>query len=95
MKRQVKTRYVLGNILRGWFEGKFADDQTAWRMLSRRFLLSYPASTGRSVSMYKREVNKYGLEQWVVCRIGITWRGRLPRKIVLKYKRSMILTMNP
>jgi len=91
-----KQRYVLGNILRGWFEGKFEDSETAWKYLSRRFLLSYPSRAGRSVSMYVQEKNSYGLEQFVLRQVGTTWRGSLPRKQVLtKCYRAHTLALNP
>lgn len=89
-------RYVLGNILRGWFEGSFPDTETAWRYLSKRFLLSYPSREGRSVCLYVHERNSYGLEQFVRCRTGTTWRGPLSRsKTLAKCKRADILALNP
>jgi hypothetical protein len=91
-----KQRYVLGNILRGWFEGNFTDGDTAWRYLSKRFLLSYPSRAGRSVSLYVHEKNPYDLDQFVLCRAGITWRGALPRAKVLSVcKRANTLALNP
>lgn len=90
-----KRRYVLGNILRGWFEGNFVDSETAWRCLSKRFLLSYPSREGRSVSMYVHEKNAYGLEQFVLRRTGVTWRGPLSKAKILKYQRATMLALNP
>lgn len=91
-----KQRYVLGNVLRGWFEGNFSDAETAWRYLSKRFLLSYPCQQGRGVSLYVYEANTYGLEQAVLRRVGLTWRGTLPKASVLAAcKRANILALNP
>lgn len=90
MGKHNKQLYVLGNILRGWFEGRFVDSDEAWRYLSRRFLLSYPCASGRSVALYVHEKN------YVLRRVGITWRGALPRTAVLrKCQRAGTLALNP
>ena len=95
MKRRGR-RYILGNILRGWFEGHFSDTETAWQHLSKRFLLSYPSKQGRSVSLYVHEPNSYGLDQFVLCRTGVTWRGSLSKhKALSACKRATILALNP
>lgn len=65
-------RYVLGNCLRGYFEGEFTSQEDAWRWLSKRFLLAFPSGSGRTVDMYVHEKNHYGLEQWVRCQGGVT-----------------------
>jgi hypothetical protein len=94
--KQKRKKYILGNVLRGWFEGYFADANTAWRYLSKRFLLSYPARQGRGVSLYVYEHNSYGLEQFVLCRTGITWRGSLPKSTVLSTcQHANVLSLNP
>lgn len=91
-----KQRYVLGNFLRGWFEGRFTDADSAWKHLSRRFLLSYPSRAGRIVALYVHEKNSYELEQFVLRRVGITWRGSLPKAKVLRVcHRADILALNP
>lgn len=96
MGKPHNSRFVLGNVLRGWFEGSFSDKETAWRFLSKRFLLSYPCPQGRSVSLYVFERNSYGLEQFVLCRVGTTWRGPLSRsKTLSKCKRAGTLALNP
>lgn len=96
MAHRRKQLYVLGNILRGWFEGSFTDSDEAWRYLSRRFLLSYPCPSGRGVALYVHEKNSYGLEQFVLRRVGITWRGTLPRtKVLAKCQRAGTLALNP
>lgn len=73
--RQPKREFLLGNILRGWFSGEFLSADEAWKYLSRRFLLSYPAKAGRSVSLYVYEPNQYGESQWLRVKLDITWRG--------------------
>lgn len=65
-------RYVLGNWLRGTYEGEFSSVEEAWLWLSHRFLLSYPSSSGRMVYMKVHEVNAYGLLQYVLCKEGYT-----------------------
>jgi len=81
------TQFRLGNCLRGHFEGWFVDAETAWEVLSQRFLLSYPVeegSTGRHVQMYVFEENRYGLSEWVLCRDQNTATdGMLARQDVL------------
>lgn len=42
-------KYKLGNGLRGWFYGEFANDEVAWNVLSDRFAASFPSDTGRQV----------------------------------------------
>ena len=64
--------FILGNCLRGCFEGEFSSLETAWDVLSARFLLSYPAAEGRHVLMWVKEPNKYGIPDTVLCRQGVT-----------------------
>lgn len=52
MKKK-KEKYVLGNMLRGWFEGEFTSDEQAWKSLSRDFDKAFPSKGGRQVYMYK------------------------------------------
>lgn len=72
----VKKRFVLGNCLRGYFEGNFASTEAAWQYLSARFLLSFPSADGRIVSMKVWEENKYQIEEWVTCRQDTTYLGK-------------------
>lgn len=64
--------YELGNCLRGYFKGDFEEIETAWRVLSHRFLLSFPSQSGRSVEMFVREPNSYSILEFVKCREGVT-----------------------
>lgn len=81
-------QYRLGNCLRGHFEGHFTDMDTAWSVLSQRFLLSYPVSPnskGRHVQMYVFEANRHGLHEWVLCKDENTHLGgALTREEVLE-----------
>lgn len=52
MKKELH-QYRLGNILRGYVEGKFASDKSAWYYLSRQFDKLFPSSEGRRVHMEK------------------------------------------
>ena len=66
------NRYVLGNCLRGSFEGKFSSIDEAWEILSARFLQSFPAEKGRHVIMRIEKENEYGLSDLINCKTGIT-----------------------
>lgn len=65
----MRKRYVLGNILRGYVEGRFASKEKAFSVLYARFHLSYPVSTtiGRFVQLFVEEVNQYGIEELIQC----------------------------
>jgi len=52
MKKKME-KYVLGNILRGWFDGEFTSDEQAWKILSKQFDKAFPSENGRGVYMYK------------------------------------------
>lgn len=65
-----KNIYYMGNCLRGYYEGKFETFEEAFKVLSARFYLSFPSSSGRSVLMYCEEINKYGLEDRLLCYRG-------------------------
>jgi len=52
--------YRLGNILRGYVEGDFASDVSAWYFLSREFDKHFPSSEGRLVHMEKIIQIKHG-----------------------------------
>ena len=64
--------YYLGNCLRGYIEGSFSDMETAWKVLSARFLLSFPSTSGRKVILLVKEENAYGFEQALICKSGLT-----------------------
>ena len=63
-------KYKLGNFLRGFFEGYFKDTDTAWKYLSHRFFLSYPGR--RHVYMETFGENRFGFEEFMLCRKGLT-----------------------
>lgn len=92
--RVKKQHYILGNILRGFFEGRFASQDEAWKFLSRRFLMSFPARRGRHVSMWVQETH-YGIKQNVVCKEGYTWCGHKPRRSVLRLCRPSWVLFKP
>jgi hypothetical protein len=64
--------YYLGNCLRGYFEGRFEDQSQALRLLSRRFLMSFPSADGRHVYMCTKAKNAFGIMQTQVCYEGLT-----------------------
>ena len=70
-KKKLKT-FILGNCLRGCFEGDFTSQEKAWKILSARFLMSYPAREGRSVLMWVHEENQYGMMDTIKCQVGVT-----------------------
>lgn len=81
-----KTRYILGNCLRGYCEGQFYTDTEAWAHLSKYFLLVFPSRSGRGVTLFKEEKH-YDISQMVQCKNGVTKISRektLRRKDVLK-----------
>lgn len=45
--------YELGNALRGYKNGDYPDDETAWNELSDKFNRSFPSRSGRAVFMRK------------------------------------------
>ena len=77
--------YVLGNVLRGWYEGRFSSIDEAWSFLSRRFMIGFPTvnNTGRSVAMYVMEPNSYGLMQNVKCKEDFCEINELPAEEIL------------
>lgn len=85
----MKTKkYLLGNFLRGAFEGDFASLEEAWEWLSDRFLLSYPAEGGRHVLMYVYEANQYFPDDpekavQTLCKQEVTSLIKHPEKEVL------------
>jgi hypothetical protein len=80
--------FILGNCLRGCFEGEFSSLERAWDVLSARFLLSYPATEGRHVLMWVRELNKYWLPDTVLCREGVTSTVSVPDDVARECRRS-------
>lgn len=64
-------KYILGNGLRGCFEGEFASPDEAWRILSARFDRSFPGG-GRSILMWIREENRHGFTENSLRRKGET-----------------------
>jgi len=71
-------RFVIGNFLRGWFEGKFETIDEAVKGLGERFTISYPTCDGsnkldlkggRSTILYVYEENEYDLRQFLKCRL--------------------------
>jgi hypothetical protein len=77
-------KYILGNCLRGWTGGEFKSDEEAWKVLSKMFLIAFPPA-GRSVQLFKREVNTYGFEQYILCKTGHTKKNnRLKKEDVIK-----------
>ncbi len=85
--------YVLGNWLRGSFEGEFASVDEAWRYLSARFLLSYPSKAGRHVFMKVRELNNYGIEQLVTCKADVTSLEKIDREEVMTCCRHSLIIL--
>lgn len=82
---KTRNRFVAGNWLRGFFEGEFTTIEEAWKYLSKRFLLSYPSSTGRHIYMFIEKENEYGHNQLIICKKGVTEiSDNLTEKVVLK-----------
>lgn len=80
--------FILGNCLRGCFEGEFSSLETAWDVLSARFLKSYPAREGRHVLMWVKEPNGYGIPDTVLCRQGTTSAAKSPDVEVMACRKS-------
>jgi len=76
-------RYVLGNCLRGTFEGKFTSVDEAWEKLSARFLQSFPSPTGRAVSMKVEKENEFGFNQLILCKKGVTSLAEVSADVLL------------
>lgn len=76
-------KYIIGNWLRGYFEGTFEDIDQAWSYLSNRFLLSYPATGGRHVSMWVEQPNDFGFTQAELCKEDVTEINDLNKALVL------------
>lgn len=74
--------YILGNCLRGSFEGEFSSIDEAWKILSARFLQSFPSDGGRSVIMKVYKKNEFDLEQFILCKTGITSLEKVSKKIL-------------
>lgn len=75
MNEEQKKTYYLGNCLRGYFEGTFDSVIYAHKILSARFLKSFPTEKkngSRSIEIYVREVNHYGYEDVILCYKGET-----------------------
>jgi hypothetical protein len=64
--------FILGNCLRGCYQGQFTSMSAAWKVLSARFLKSFPNKGGLMVSMWVREKNHYGIEDTLICKQGVT-----------------------
>lgn len=64
--------YVLGNFLRGCYEGEFETIESAWEALSAKMLQHFPCKNGLYVLMWVKEENRYGLLDTVRCREGFT-----------------------
>lgn len=82
--------YILGNCLRGYFDGNFSSLEDAWKILSYRFLKSYPCSVGRDVIMYVVEENSYGILQYIICRYGITSLEKVDESLLINCERCNI-----
>lgn len=77
-------KYIIGNWLRGYFEGEFEDISTAWSYLSNRFLLSYPSTGGRHVNLWVEDANEYGFKDTKLCKQDVTELNNLPEREVLE-----------
>lgn len=88
LKGPRRKLYVLGNCLRCYFEGRFDDSATAWKWLSRRFLMAFPSHTGRQVYMRVEQKNEFGFTDFATIKGGITWRGSVPRGKILRRCRN-------
>ena len=73
----MKRKFVIGNILRGWFQGEFTTIEHAEEELGKRFMISYPTDGmensppepgARGVELFVKERNKYGFEQHLLCK---------------------------
>lgn len=53
MGEKLTSKYELGNCLRGYFSGRFTDDDAAWAALSDQFNRRFPSREGRQVEMRK------------------------------------------
>jgi hypothetical protein len=84
-----KKKFIIGNCLRGCFEGEFTSIETAWRVLSARFLLSYPSADGRNVLMWVREQNVYGITSNVLCKQGVTSTAPVSDSEVAECRKSL------
>jgi len=87
-------KYRAGNWLRGFFEGEFSSIEEAWSYLSTRFLISFPTDDNgiRNIYMMVKEKNPYGIEQFLLCKEGMTERNKLKKRNVLnKCKKSLFL----
>lgn len=74
-KETGKKLYRAGNILRGHFEGEFESMEEAWSYLSRAFMLAYPTDKPngrRQISLRVREINPYGFEEFLTCKLDYT-----------------------
>lgn len=90
MGRKKNKKYVAGNWLRGFYEGKFSSIEQAWSYLSNRFLLSYPAQGGRNIYMYVEKENEFGIKDLILCKDAqLTELNDLPeKKVLLRCKHS-------
>jgi hypothetical protein len=69
--KSLKT-YILGNFLRGCYEGEFETIEAAWEVLSAKMLRHFPCKNGLYVLMWVREDNRFGLPDTLRCREGYT-----------------------
>ena len=96
--------YKLGNCLRGGFQGEFDSIDDAWIQLGTDFLLAYPCDvynrdTGqydidpngsRSVVMYVKQENTFGIVEFVKCKIGrVSMTDRNREEIQHEYLQSV------
>jgi len=85
--------YRAGNWLRGFFEGEFDSIEQAWSYLSKRFLISFPTDSKngtRWIGMMVKDINKFGIEQFLNCKEGQTELNKLKRKKVLSKCRKSL-----
>lgn len=83
----MRKTYRAGNWLRGYYEGEFSSLEEAWSYLSARILLGYPTDDPdgkRGISMYAKEKNAYGFDQFILCKQDYTERNSLIKEEVLK-----------
>lgn len=82
-----KKRYKLGNILRGHFIGEYHTVAEAWKDLCEWFDAGFGEKnvSPRKVFLYAFEENRYGIKQYLCCRVGFT-----PGKFVKKGKSALV-----
>lgn len=75
-------RFIIGNWLRGYFEGEFESIEVAWSYLSKKFLMSFPAEKGRHVGLWVEEENRYGFKSINLCKEDVTELNAIPKDMV-------------